>query len=147
VTTQDHVGKQIIGLVKNGNMIKLTDIVDEIKVRPPLNPLEIVNNLGEFFPFLLIQVSEYGNLIRFKEGHGFPDSDLEDILSDEYGFQGEELNKATKLVEDYYQNINAGDVKVIQYTDGKIDVSGYKSAITKYEFDTSDCYYTILTKF
>ena len=128
-------------------MIKLTDIVDEIKVRPPLNPLEIVNNLGEFFPFLLIQVSEYGNLIRFKEGHGFPDSDLEDILSDEYGFQGEELNEATKLVEDYYQNINAGDVKVIQYTDGKIDVSGYKSAITKYEFDTSDCYYTILTKF
>ena len=128
-------------------MIKLTDIVDEIKVRPPLNPLEIVNNLGEFFPFLLIQVSEYGNLIRFKEGHGFPDSDLEDILSDEYGFQGEELNEATKLVEDYYQNINSGDVKVIQYTDGKIDVSGYKSAITKYEFDTSDCYYTILTKF
>ena len=128
-------------------MIKLTDIVDEIKVRPPLNPLEIVNNLGEFFPFLLIQVSEYGNLIRFKEGHGLPDSDLEDILSDEYGFQGEELNEATKLVEDYYQNINAGDVKVIQYTDGKIDVSGYKSAITKYEFDTSDCYYTILTKF
>ncbi len=128
-------------------MIKLTDIVDEIKVRPPLNPLEIVNNLGEFFPFLLIQVSEYGNLIRFKEGHGYPNSDLEDILSDEYGFQGEELNEATKLVEDYYQNINAGDVKVIQYTDGKIDVSGYKSAITKYEFDTSDCYYTILTKF
>ena len=128
-------------------MIKLTDIVDEIKIRPPLNPLEIVNNLGEFFPFLLIQVSEYGNLIRFKEGHGFPDSDLEDILSDEYGFQGEELNEATKLVEDYYQNINSGDVKVIQYTDGKIDVSGYKSAITKYEFDTSDCYYTILTKF
>jgi hypothetical protein len=128
-------------------MIKLTDIVDEIKVRPPLNPLEIVNNLGEFFPFLLIQVSEYGNLIRFKEGHGYPNSDLEDILSDEYGFQGEELNEATKLVEDYYQNINTGDVKVIQYTDGKIDVSGYKSAITKYEFDTSDCYYTILTKF
>jgi hypothetical protein len=128
-------------------MIKLTDIVDEIKVRPPLNPLEIVNNLGEFFPFLLIQVSEYGNLIRFKEGHGYPNSDLEDILSDEYGFQGEELNEATKLVEDYYQNINNGDVKVIQYTDGKIDISGYKSAITKYEFDTSDCYYTILTKF
>jgi hypothetical protein len=128
-------------------MIKLTDIVDEIKIRPPLNPLEIVNNLGESFPFLLIQVSEYGNLIRFKEGHGYPNSDLEDILSDEYGFQDEELNEATKLVEDYYQNINAGDVKVIQYTDGKIDVSGYKSAITKYEFDTSDCYYTILTKF
>ena len=128
-------------------MIKLTDIVDEIKIRPPLNPLEIVNNLGEFFPFLLIQVSESGNLPQFKKDHGFPDSDLEDILSDEYGFQGEELNEATKLVEDYYQNINAGDVKVIQYTDGKIDVSGYKSAITKYEFDTSDCYYTILTKF
>jgi hypothetical protein len=128
-------------------MIKLTDIVDEIKIRPPLNPLEIVNNLGESFPFLLIQVSESGGLSQFKKDHGFPDSDLEDILSDEYGFQGEELNEATKLVEDYYQNINNGDVKVIQYTDGKINISGYKSAITKYEFDTSDCYYTILTKF
>jgi len=30
VTTQDHVGKLIIGLVKSGNMIKLIDILNEI---------------------------------------------------------------------------------------------------------------------
>jgi hypothetical protein len=31
VTTQDHVGKQIIGLVKLGKMIKLLDILKEAK--------------------------------------------------------------------------------------------------------------------
>jgi hypothetical protein len=32
VLTQDHVGKLIIGLVKNGNMIKLIDILKEINL-------------------------------------------------------------------------------------------------------------------
>jgi len=31
VTNQDHVGKQIIGLVENGNMIKLLNILNEIE--------------------------------------------------------------------------------------------------------------------
>lgn len=128
-------------------MIKLTDIVDEIKVRPPLNPREVIDELSEFNLFLLIEVLYYNTLSEFKEAHGYSDFGLEDLLFDEFGYQGEELDKAIQLIENYYRTVHPGDVKIIQYTDGKIDISGYKNAITKYAYDTDDCYYTILTKF
>jgi hypothetical protein len=128
-------------------MIKLTDIVDEIKVRPSLSPQDIIDNLSEFNMYLLIELAFYNTLSKFKEAHGYPNDDLEDLLFDDFGYQGENLNTAVQLIEDYYRTIRPGDVKVIEYTDGKIDINGYKNAITKYAYETDDCYYTILTKF
>lgn len=128
-------------------MINLTDIVKEIQVRPPLSKQEVIDNLFDFDPNLLIDVAFYKTLFDFKKEGGYENFDLEDLLMDYYGLTGKDIDKVAKLIEDYYRTILPGDVKVIQYTNSKIDISGYKNAITKYVDDTDECYYTILTKF
>lgn len=82
-----------------------------------------LDDLWEFNNWLVYPVGNSETEQEFVEGDGY--FTLEDLLMDNYGYQGDRLEKAMFLIKQYYQTIRPGDVKV---GDNKLKVAGYTHA-------------------
>lgn len=78
-----------------------------------------LDDLWEFNNWLVYPVGHSETLQEFVESDGY--FTLEDLLADNYGYQGERLEKAIFLIKQYYQTIRPGDVKV---GNNKVKVAG-----------------------
>ena len=116
-----------------------------IAVASAASKQKALDDLWEFNNWIIRPVTYSETLQEFVEGDGY--NSLEDLLADNYGYQGEILEKATFLIKQYYQTIRPGDVKV---GDNKVKVAGYIHAELFCpdggDRDGSDCF-MIATKF
>lgn len=125
-------------------MIKLTDILNEARVVPQgiTNKKQALDNLIDFNEYFLYSVINSNTLEEFIKAY---DHDtLPELLEGEYGYEGENLKDAIKVIEAFYRAIQPGDIKLLGTGNEKTDISGYKYAE---QICVDDDCFTILTKF
>jgi hypothetical protein len=141
-------------------MIKLTDILNEARVVPVVmgnrrKMFDTLNNTYKKIFETIIQKDSLDELlsdIYNMEGAPVTLEDIEYYLIDEWGFNedSKETSEVAKYIEQYYKNIESGDIKITGA--GKTSVSGYSYVETicvsrEYEHHDGEECYTILTKF
>lgn len=112
-------------------MIKLANILSEIRVNQPINifPKDLIQKIIDINPWLMTAINSYENLDDFLKGEGYPS--LEEYLYD-MGY-GDEDENGTVILDKwgqnllqyfplYYKLIKKGDVLII-YFEGNDDVN------------------------
>jgi hypothetical protein len=118
-------------------MTKLTDILKEIKVNPPLNKRKAFEDMLTFDEAMLTYLVQSDTLDEFISGYGY--DSLEDMLEDDFGITDPEY--ITKI-NSYYNAIKPGDIMIIG--ESLTSIIDYRNAIV---LATDENEYCIATKF
>ncbi len=126
-------------------MKKLIDILDEIKIRPAITKKEVFDAVYEFNPYLTYSVYASDTLKELITRYYSSYDSLEEFLVDSFNYEGNELQEAIKIIEDYYNVIRPGDVIVGA---DKLDVINYKTVeMICPEVGGTDRCFLVATKF
>lgn len=121
-------------LAGTGNMIKLKNIIKEIKVNKPLNKKEVLNwwfNEGNIY--LLSYLTHYPSVKELIAGGGY--NNLEEYLTDDFGLEQYQVKSFIEYIEAYYRIFKPNEIKVAVFGDKDgYDVKGtpYKNIIIDY---------------
>jgi len=119
-------------------MIKLANILNEVKVQPPLNKRKAFVDMRQFSETMLVNMIPHESLRDFIEYYGY--DSLEDLLIDNFGINNPE--EYILKITSYYNAIKPGDIVLIGYN--LTPVVGYMNAII---ISDDEREYSILTKF
>jgi len=113
-------------------MIKLTNIVDEIRINQPINifPKDLIQNIIDINPWLITTIDSYTNLDDFLKEEGYPS--LEEYLYD-MGYGDEDENGTVTMDENgqkllqyfplYYKLIKEGDILIYYFKDDDVNIT------------------------
>jgi len=124
-------------------MIKLTNILSEIKVNQPVNKMKAFTNMLDFDEEMLASMVSFESLDDFIDEYGY--DSLEEVLTDNYGI--DDPQPYIPLITNYYKAIKPGDVAFVGQQIKPI--SGYKNAmiIQRDIGEREPIYYFLLLKF
>ena len=117
--------------------MKLTDILKEIKVNPPLNKRKAFEDMLTFDETMLTYLIQYNTLDELIGEYGY--DSLEDLLEDDFSITDTEY--ITKI-NSYYNAIKPGDIMIIG--ESLTSIVDYRNAIV---LATDENEYCIATKF
>ena len=122
--------------------MKLTDILKEIKVNPPLNKRKAFEDMLTFDEGMLTYLVQSDTLDEFISGYGY--DSLEDMLEDDFGITDPEY--ITKI-NNYYNAIKPGDITIIG--ESITSITGYKNVIDLVRDSDDRCldHYFVALKF
>jgi hypothetical protein len=122
--------------------MKLTDILKEIKVNPPLNKRKAFEDMLNFDEAMLTYLVQSDTLNEFIGGYGY--DSLEDMLEDDFGITDPEY--ITKI-NNYYNAIKPGDITIIG--ESITSITGYKNVIDLVRDSDDRCldHYFVALKF
>jgi hypothetical protein len=127
-------------------MIKLTNILSEIKVNQPVNKMRAFTNILNFDEEMLASMVTFESLNDFIGEYGY--DSLEEVLTDNYGIN--DPQPYIPLITNYYNAIKPGDVAFVKdYEPTITPISGYKNAIVVQRNigEREPLYYYLLLKF
>jgi hypothetical protein len=104
-------------------MIKLTNILNEIKVVQPVNKMKAFKDMLEFDEGILTYLIQYDTLNDFMDEYGY--DSLEELLEDNYGI--DDPQSYTPYITNYFNYIKPGDITIIG--ENITPITGYKNAI------------------
>lgn len=104
-------------------MIKLTNILNEIKVVQPINKMKAFTDMLEFDEGMLTYLIQYDTLNDFVDESGY--DSLEELLEDDFGIN--DPQSYTPYITNYYNAIKPGDVTIIG--ENITPITGYKNAV------------------
>ena len=118
-------------------MIKLKNILKEIEVGLPLSKKEILNwwfNKGNIY--LLSYLTYYPSINELLSNNGY--DNLEDYLSDEFGYEEKDIMEYIPYIEGYYKVFKPNEIYISTFGDGNgTDIKGtsYKNIEISYMGD------------
>lgn len=104
-------------------MIKLTNILSEIKVNPPVNKMRVFKDMLELDEGMLTYLIQYDTLNEWMDEYGY--ASLEELLEDIYGINNPQ--PYISLITNYFNVIRPGDITIIG--ENITPIMGYKNAM------------------
>ena len=123
-------------LVDTGKMIKLNNIIKEIKVNKPffLNKKQLLDwwfNKGNIY--LLSYLTHSSSVEELLSNNGY--DNLEDYLSDDFGFEEKDITEFIPYIEGYYRIFNPNEINISIFGNGygtNIKGTSYKNMEIEY---------------